>query len=171
MARYIAFLRGVSPMNAKMPEVKRCFEECGFTEVKTLLSSGNVVFNARAAAEPGLQRKAEAAMRERLGRTFLTIIRPTSHVLGLLDADPYRAFRLPANAKRVVTFLLEPPAKALALPIELDGARILSMQGREIFSVYVPGPRGPVFMALIERTFGTLVTTRTWDTVRKCAAA
>jgi hypothetical protein len=35
----------------------------------------------------------------------------------------------------------------------------------------LPTPRGPVFMALIEKTFGTNVTTRTWNTVRKCAQA
>ncbi len=40
MTRYVAFLRGISPMNLKMPELKRCFESAGFTEVKTLLSSG-----------------------------------------------------------------------------------------------------------------------------------
>ena len=34
-----------------------------------------------------------------------------------------------------------------------------------------PNPRGPVFMTLLERLFGTEATTRTWDTVRKCAAA
>jgi uncharacterized protein (DUF1697 family) len=45
MPRYVAFLRGVSPMNAKMPELKKCFESAGFTDVKTLLSSGNVVFS------------------------------------------------------------------------------------------------------------------------------
>jgi hypothetical protein len=28
-----------------------------------------------------------------------------------------------------------------------------------------------VFMSLIEKAFGTEITTRTWDTVRKCAAA
>ena len=44
--RYAAFLRGVSPMNAKMPELKRAFEAAGFGDVKTLLSSGNVVFDA-----------------------------------------------------------------------------------------------------------------------------
>ena len=47
MPRYVAFLRGVSPMNAKMPELARCFEGSGFTEVKTVLSSGNLVFNWR----------------------------------------------------------------------------------------------------------------------------
>jgi len=30
-------------MNAKMPQLKSCFEAAGFTEVKTVLSSGNVV--------------------------------------------------------------------------------------------------------------------------------
>jgi uncharacterized protein (DUF1697 family) len=42
MTLYAAFLRGVSPMNAKMPELKKCFEDAGFSEVRTLLSSGNV---------------------------------------------------------------------------------------------------------------------------------
>jgi len=45
------------------------------------------------------------------------------------------------------------------------------MNGREIFTAYAPSPRGTVFMRLIEKTFGTNVTARTWDTVKKCAAA
>ncbi|NOU10736.1 MAG: DUF1697 domain-containing protein [Nitrospira sp.] len=171
MPRYVAFLRGVSPMNAKMPELKRCFEGAGFTDIKTVLSSGNVVFNARAASEAALERKAEATMSKQLGRTFYTIVRPANALRELLEVDPYAAFRLPANAKRVVTFLREPHTAKLSLPIEVDGARILAMNGREIFTAYVPNPRGPVFMTLIEKTFGTNVTTRTWDTVKKCAKA
>jgi hypothetical protein len=46
-----------------------------------------------------------------------------------------------------------------------------STHGAEVFSAYLPNPRGPLFMQLIERTFGKNVTTRTWDTVRKVAAA
>ena len=57
------------------------------------------------------------------------------------------------------------------MPLETDGVRILAMNGREVFTAYVPNPRGPVFMTLIEKTFGANVTTRTWDTVKKCAAA
>jgi uncharacterized protein (DUF1697 family) len=171
MPRYVAFLRGVSPMNAKMPELRRCFEAAGFTDVKTVLSSGNVVFGARAASETALERRAENAMEEQLDRTFYTIVRPVNVLRELLDADPYAAFRLPANAKRVVTFLRERHRTKLSLPLEVDGARILAMIGREIFTAYVPSPRGPVFMTLIEKTFGANVTTRTWDTVKKCAAA
>ena len=156
-------------MNAKMPELRRCFERAGFTDVRTLLSSGNVAFSARAASPAALERKAEAAMAKDLGRTFYTIVRPANALRRLLESDPFRAFRLPANAKRVVTFMRTPRKSKLPLPIELDGARILAVTGTEVFTVYVPSTRGPVFMSLIEKTFGRDVTTRTWDTIRKCA--
>jgi uncharacterized protein (DUF1697 family) len=156
-------------MNAKMPELKKASEAAGFTDVKTVLSSGNVVFSARGASESSLQRKAEAAMNQRLGQTFLTIVRPIDSLREMLAADPHRAFRLGPSAKRIVTFLRDEPRTKLALPVELDGARILSMKGREVFSAYVPSPKGPVFMSLIEKTFGKDVTTRTWDTVAKVA--
>lgn len=171
MPRYVAFLRGVSPMNAKMAELKRCFEGAGFTDVKTVLSSGNVVFGARSKSEIALAREVEAAMTKQLGRTFYTIVRPTNVLRELVEADPYAAFRLSAKAKRVVTFLSELHKAKLSLPFETDGVRILAMNGREIFTAYVPNPRGPIFMTLIEKTFGASVTTRTWDTVKKCAAA
>lgn len=171
MARYVALLRGVSPMNAKMPELKRCFEAAGFQDVKTVLASGNVVFTARPATEAALERKAEAAMQAGLGRTFYTIVRSVDSLQQMLAADPFAPFTLPANAKRVVTFLRTARPPAAPLPVEQDGARILASTGREVFTAYVPSPRGPVFMTLIEKTFGAEVTTRTWDTVRKCAAA
>ena len=53
----------------------------------------------------------------------------------------------------------------------VPNARILAVQGCEIFTVYTPTPGNPVFMALIEKAFGKEITTRTWDTVKKCAAA
>ena len=171
MPRYVAFLRGVSPMNAKMPELKSCFESAGFTDVKTVLSSGNVVFNAAAASNAGLETKAEAAMEQKLARSFHTIVRSTASLCKLLEGDPFSAFPLPADAKRIVTFLRKPHKQKLSLPIEFDGARILSVQGGEVLSMYVPSPRGPAFMTLIEKTFGKNVTTRTWETVRKCAKA
>src|SRR5229473_3493993 len=138
MPRYAALLRGVMPVNAKMPDLKKAFEGAGFTDVKTILASGNVVFSARAASEASLQQRAEAAMTERLGRTFLTIIRP-------------------------IEALRDRPASKIALPIEFEGARILALKGAEAFSAYVRHPKSPVFMTLIEKTFGKEGTTRTWD--------
>jgi len=169
MPRYAAFLRGVMPMNAKMPALRLAFEKAGFTEVRTVLGSGNVVFSARAASDRALQRKAEAAMQEELGRTFATIIRSIDELQALVAADPFSKYRLPADAKRIVTFLREGPARAPSRLPEQDGARILQVSGREVFSSYVATPKGPVFMSLIEKTFGQDVTTRTWDTVKKVA--
>ncbi len=171
MARYVAFLRGVSPLNAKMPELKQCFEAAGFTNVKTVLASGNIVFDSRAASDSAIERKAEAAMLKDLGHAFYTIVRRIDNLQALLDPDPFARFKLPADAKRVASFLREPTALRLQLPIELEGARILAMDGREIFTAYVPQPGNPVFMKLIEKTFGKDITTRTWETVRKCAQA
>ena len=105
MARYAAFLRGVSPTNAKMPELKKAFEAAGFTDVRTVLSSGNVVFTARKTSDASLQRIAEEAMRDRLGQAFLTIVRPIDALAALLATDPYRPFRVGPTAKRIVTFL------------------------------------------------------------------
>jgi uncharacterized protein (DUF1697 family) len=171
MPRYAAFLRGVSPMNAKMPDLKKAFESAGFTEVKTVISSGNVVFDARKTPSSSLERRAEAAMLERLGRTFMTIVRPVDALRAMLATDPYAPFRLAPSAKRIVTFLRREPGSTLALPVEQDGARVLALSGLELFSAYVPSPKGASFMSLIERTFGKELTTRTWDTVAKVARA
>jgi uncharacterized protein (DUF1697 family) len=167
MPAYAAFLRGVSPMNAKMPELAKAFEAAGFTAVRTLLSSGNVLFEARAADEAALERRAELAVKKKLGREFMTFVRSVAALRELTEADPYRAFKLAPDAKRVVTFLREPPATKLRLPVEMDGARILAVRGGEAFSAYVRSEKGPVFMKLIAQTFGDAVTTRTLDTVKK----
>lgn len=170
MPRYVAFLRGVSPMNAKMADLKKCFEKLGFKDVKTVLSSGNVVFTGAAKPEINLAKTLETGMARHLPRSFPVIVRTVDHLLALLKADPYYGFRISPKAKRVVTFLSEPHHGALSLPIELDGAQILSVKGTEVFTAYVPSERGPVFMTLIEKTFGKNLTTRTWDTIKKCTA-
>jgi uncharacterized protein (DUF1697 family) len=157
------------PTNAKMSELKQAFEAAGFTEVKTLLASGNVVFSAPRASDAIFQQKAEAAMTKRLGRTFLTIVRPVDVLREMLASDPYQGFQLPPDAKRIVTFLRERPASSLTLPAELHGARILAVDGNNVFSAYVRTPKGPVFMTLINKTFGSEQTTRTWETVTKVA--
>lgn len=156
-------------MNAKMPELARAFAFAGFENVKTVLSSGNVVFDTRARSADAIARKAERAMEETLGRSFPTIVRPVAHLRALLATDPYEPFAVDPEAKRVVTFLREEPPEDLRLPVDRDGARILCVKGREAFTAYIRTPKGPVFMTLIEETFGKDVTTRTWDSVAKVA--
>ncbi|HVO21660.1 MAG TPA: DUF1697 domain-containing protein [Anaeromyxobacter sp.] len=171
MRRYAAFLRGVSPSNARMSELRAAFEAAGFAEVRTVLGSGNVVFAAPAASPGTLERRAERAMQGRLGTAFPAVVRSLGDLRALLASDPFAGLGVAPGAKRVVTFLRARPRAAPALPVEQDGARILRLRGGEVFSAYLPSPRGPVFMTLIERTFGKDVTTRTWQTVEKVVAA
>jgi len=154
-------------MNAKMPELKRAFELAGFEDVKTLLTSGNVVFSASSRSESALTRRAEAAMQQHLGRAFVTFVRSVDDLRALLQTSPYAAFPPKPRSKRVITFLREAPQPKPRLPLELPGARILRLQGREAFCDYATETRGPALMQLLQKTFGQTITTRTWQTVEK----
>ena len=89
----------------------------------------------------------------------------------MLDGDPYAKFKLPKQAKKVITFLRDAKPKDLKLPIKRDGVFILSMAGSEVFTAYVAGEEGPLFMRMLEKAFGKNITTRTVDTVKKCIVA
>ena len=170
MPRYAALLRGVSPMNLKMPELKAAFEAAGFEDVKTLLSSGNALFTAPVSSQSALEERCEAALpMQQLGKSFPTIVRRVEHASRAARVGSLSSLRLAPGSKRVVTFLRTPPKSKLTLPIELHQHHILAVVGTEALSVYVRTPKGPVFMTLIEKAFGKEVTTPTWETVQKLA--
>lgn len=171
MPRYVAFLRGVSPLNARMHELKRAFEVAGFGRVRTVLSSGNVVFDAPSTDDRILERLAEEAMSKTVQRSFYTIVRDAAYLGRVLEAEPYSSHGVPAHARRVISFLREAREPLVALPLTQDQATVLCRRGREVYTAYVPTDKGPVFMRLIERAFGRDVTTRTIETVARCAAA
>src|SRR4051812_24366205 len=131
MARYVAFLRGVSPMNLKMSDLRRCLEFAGFTNVRTILSSGNAVFDCPSRSAGAIERQIEAAMTKELDRNFYTIVRSVDALQEIIDADPFVAFDLPAGAKRVVTFARRFPKTIQRLPVERHGARILAVTDGE----------------------------------------
>ena len=67
MKRYIALLRGVNvggKNKISMAELKQGFEALGFTEVRTHLNSGNVIFSGE---EGELAARIQAMIRERFG--------------------------------------------------------------------------------------------------------
>ena len=68
MTRYAAFLRGVNVggVNLKMAEVATAFEDAGFTNVRTILASGNVLLDSRAGVD-AVRKKAEKALRDTFG--------------------------------------------------------------------------------------------------------
>src|SRR3954470_505849 len=93
--RWAAFLRGVYPNNPTLADLRACFEEAGFDDVSTVLSSGNVVFSATGAwKRAALDGKAEQVMANGLHRPLLSVVRSIADLRALLDGDPYAAFRL-----------------------------------------------------------------------------
>jgi uncharacterized protein (DUF1697 family) len=85
--RYVAFLRGVSPLNCKMSALQRAFA-AEFSDVRTVLASGNVLFSSPPATETALARRAEAAMTRHLGKSFFTIVRSVDSLQRLVASDP-----------------------------------------------------------------------------------
>lgn len=171
MPKYAALLRGVMPTNCKMADLKKALESAGFTDVKTVISSGNAVFSARKASEAAIARKCEAAMMKVMGRSFTTFVRSIDDLQSLLDRDHFATEKMPANAKRNVTFIADPPKTKPRLPVDLRGARICALDGDVAYTYYVPGVADPSFMTAIEKTFGKNVTTRTWETVGRIVKA
>ena len=170
MPRYVAFLRGVSPQNARMADLKKCFEAAGFTNVITVISSGNVVFNTRRRDLARLEAHIEATMRDQPGLVFPVFVRSVKALQALVRTDPYALFAVPSQARRVVTFL-RTPADTPSLPLSVGTVSILSSHGCEVFSIYDPAEQPPSFMRLLEKNFGRSITTRSWETVQKCASA
>src|SRR3546814_20244922 len=89
MTAYVALLRGIAPTNPKMrtAELRRVFEELGFDAVRTVISSGNVLFESPNRSRTPLESQLEAALHAHPGApcTPTARTRPPLHRLGALD--------------------------------------------------------------------------------------
>lgn len=66
--RYLALLRGINVGGnsmIRMGDLQECFEGAGFSNVRTYIQSGNVLFAARALPTKRLARQVEAAIEKR----------------------------------------------------------------------------------------------------------
>jgi uncharacterized protein (DUF1697 family) len=169
MTEYVAFLRGINVGGhgaVTMEHLKETFETCGFKDVKTIATSGNVAFSA-AMVEAAVVKKAEAALEKRLGRETPVHVRSRDELRKMVQSDPYKEFTIPKDAKRIITFLDTSPKTALKLPHHQDGATILCIKDGVAYSAYVRTPKGAVFMKVLEQAFGKGITTRTWDMINR----
>ncbi len=90
MTRYAAFLRGVNVggVNLKMADVAAAFEKAGFTGVRTILASGNVLLESRAGVA-AVRKKAESALREEFGYDAWVLAYDIDSVRAISDAYPF----------------------------------------------------------------------------------
>ena len=94
MTQYIALLRGVNVggITVRSADLRALFEELGYQAVRTVLASGNVVFETSTRAASGtLKRRIEAALRERFGYDAWIVLVPRSELQRAVDAFPFDA--------------------------------------------------------------------------------
>ena len=167
----VAFLRGVNIGGHKkvpMAALKKAFESMGFKNVRTVLISGNVVFEGPRRG-PVLERRISQRLENELGFSVAVILRSAAELRAMVAADPFRGLAAGPADKPCVTFLkgLDPARPSIRLPEPARGVRIVQVTPGEVFSVvsYAEDGRTPDLMAYVAKVFGADGTTRTWGTV------
>jgi uncharacterized protein (DUF1697 family) len=90
MTRYAAFLRGVNVggVNLKMADVAKALQDAGFTNVRTILASGNVLLESGSALH-AVRTKAEKALRDAFGYDAWVLAYDLRAVAAISKAFPF----------------------------------------------------------------------------------
>lgn len=170
--RYAALLRGIGPTNPNMrnEKLRGVFEKLGFDDVRTVITTGNVLFESPDKDAAGLESAIEEEIEKRLGFFSTTIIRSQQQLKRLVGDDPFGGAEDLPTARLHVTFLKKRQRSDLKVPYRAEGKgwSIVAVRGREICSLIdESGATTPDVMAWMEKRFGKQITTRTWTTVQK----
>lgn len=169
MTHYIALLRGIGPGNPNMQNAKlrSVFEALGFTNVRSVISSGNILFESSHGSIEKLERDIEAAFPEILGFTTTVIIRSKEEIQALLDKAPFEGISHSPATSLNVTFLRHTPAPHTQPP---QGAHytVIAIYQREVCAIIdTTQAKTPDYMRKAEKIYGKQITTRTWKTLER----
>ena len=172
MTKYVALLRGIAPTNPNMRNVRLrgLFEKLGFSNVQTVLSSGNVLFESLSKSAKKLEGIIEKALPEHLGFKSTTIIRSQKQLQKLVDKKPFKKREHSQRSSLNVTFLKRKINLDKKFPYKVENRdyTLLGMYDGAICSVTdLTSAKTPDLMLWLEKTFGKEITTRTWKTVER----
>lgn len=153
-----------------MGDLRAMCEKIGLVEPRTLLASGNLVFQRAVASGETLEQLLEQSSTRHLGVTTDYFVRTAKEWQAIIAANPF-----PAEAKRdpghlLMMCLRDAPAAAAvtALQKAIKGRETVAVKGRQAYFVYPDGVgRSKLTITLIEKTLGTRGTARNWNTVLK----
>lgn len=167
--KYVALLRGISPLNPNMrnERLRKVFENLGFQNVQTVISSGNVLFETTKRGVAELEKMIEEAITEQLGFHSTTIIRSLRQLQQLAKRNPFKNHEHNQKTYLTVTFLRDEPHTQHGIPAG-RGYEIIDRYDRTIFSVVdLTSGKTPDLMVQLDKGFGKHLTTRTWKTVER----
>ena len=175
MSAYVALLRGINVGRAKrvaMADLRELLGRIGCTSVRTLLQSGNAVFDHPGGQPTTLAGLIETALAEDLGVSARCLVWPAANLRALIAANPF-----PERAADGSKYL------ALFLSAALDPRLITEHDPRALAPddirlgdgvIYQWCPNGvleaPAVGTFVERHFGVVATARNWNTVSKLGA-
>lgn len=174
MTRYVALLRGINVGPHKrvaMADLRALLAGLGYSDVQTLLQSGNAVF---AADDPPEQvtRDLEQKIAAELGVETKVVVRTGKELAGVVERDPLGG--VASDPKRYqVSFLSAEPEPEVARELAaLDFApERCVLSGREIYAWHPDGIHtSKLAKQLSDRRLGVTATARNWNTVVKLLA-
>ena len=176
MSVHVALLRGINVgghNKVAMSDLRDLLGALGYAGAKSLLQSGNLVFESGRRAGAGLERQLEVETARRLGVTADYIVRTADEWAEVVAGNP-----MPDVAKRdpghlVVVFLKTAPRAehVQALEAAVEGPESIRWQGKHLYAAYPAGiGRSKLTLPRIEKTLGVRGTGRNWNTVLKLAA-
>lgn len=174
MIKQVAFLRGINvgghnpvPMDA----LKKAFESLGFENVKTLLASGNVLFEAPQTSASVLIKKIEEKLEKIFGHEIGVFISTIKELQHLDKTNPFKGVTVTPQTRLHVTFLSEKTKTSLKIPYESSDKnfKIIRYTGSMVCSVLTLSPNSKTtdFMNILEKEFGRKITTRNWNTISR----
>ena len=173
--RYVAFLRGINVGGKKvvlMEELNGIFSKAGFTGVKTLIQSGNVIFNVPADEVDGLKQRVEDILLKGLGFSVEVFLLPFAEIPLMLDARPFGERRKDKKIKYYLSLLSGQPGKELKLPLfsEKKDLELVRIDGNTVYVISheINGSFG-FPNNFIEKITGFTATTRNWNTLEQLA--
>ncbi|WP_409436786.1 DUF1697 domain-containing protein [Mycobacterium sp. SMC-14] len=168
MTRYALFLRGVNVggVNLKMAEVAATLTAAGFSEVRTLLASGNALLDSPADAEK-VRASAEAALRERFGYEAWVLVYDVETVRDIVAAYPFEP-EVP-DQHSYVTFVADDAALTELSGLAADAEEKITLGDGVI---YWQIPKGDTLTSTVGKTMGnkrykSATTTRNLRTLNK----
>lgn len=172
MTRHVALLRAVNVGGRKvtMKELKEAAEDLGYANARTLLASGNLVFETKKIAPDKLETALEAAIEKTFGLVSEVMVRDPAQWAAIVKANPF-----PKKAKDDPAHLVcvickdKPDTTALAAYLKsfrekYDKGEQLKAVGREIYIDYGPSI-GQSKLILPKKIYTG--TARNWNTMLK----
>jgi uncharacterized protein (DUF1697 family) len=174
MTGYVAFLRGINVGGnnlIKMEDLKKVFETMGFRNVKTLLASGNVIFDTVKEKTLILGRIIGEKLETTFGYNNGVIVRSIKEIQNLADIGPFKNITVTPETRLYITFLPEKPKSNLKIPYESPEKdfKILQVTDTEVCSVITLSHNRNTLdaMNILEKEFGKKITTRNWNTIER----